>query len=134
MRLQPLCDVTGGQGGKTDESKGGPKGRPISASSNDRPAYGVEMVLVMYGSVGNRKPRMRVTKYDVKDGYTAPEQPGGTDGNGEVKSISASWMHPDVVDAVIACAKDAYRKEDRELARTLLEPYYGRCAGPAMQR
>lgn len=121
--VKPLSNVTGGEGGITDAVKGGPRGTPI-------PAYGVEMLIVRYGSLGVRKPQIQVPPaHDVRDGFSAPEQKGEEFGDGEVMQVTASWMREEIVDAVIACAKDAYRNEDRELARRLLEPYYSLLRG-----
>ena len=119
--LLPLCDLTPGAPGlETPAVKGKEKGKPD-------PAYSVDMTIVYYDSwiASSRKPSIKVTPLQFRDGNDAPARQGKTGKQGSVAYESKNWMHTDVVDAVLGCARDAYRKEDRELAYKLLEPYYG---------
>jgi hypothetical protein len=115
------CDITPGDPGpETPAVQGKQKGKPD-------PAYSVEMKIVYYDSVvaSPQEPRLQVKAFEARDGYGASAKKAQAGGKGSIVHDPRSWMHVDVVDAVLGCAKDAYRKEDRALASKLLEPYYG---------
>lgn len=121
-QILPISDYAGGKPGlPTEPVKGGPKGSPV-------PAYSVEMVIVNYDEAiaADRKPYLRLTNVTAKDGKDAPEKLAAPGLAGEIvtRENTYGWMHPNTFDAVLACAKDAYRNGHREFAADLLDPYY----------
>ncbi|MDN3687248.1 hypothetical protein [Cyclobacterium jeungdonense] len=121
-RLLDISDCAGGEAGlPTQPVKGGTKGSPV-------PAYSVEMVIVNYDDAiaADRKPYLRLTNVTAKDGKDAPEKLAAPGLAGEIvtRENTYGWMHPNTFDAVLACAKDAYRNGHREFAAALLDPYY----------
>jgi len=64
------------------------------------------------------------TEFSAEAGQSAAEVVSAEGPSGAVSVVGGTWMHPDALDAVVACAKDAYRNGHRDLARSLLDPYY----------
>ncbi|CCF85125.1 hypothetical protein [Nitrolancea hollandica] len=118
--VEPLCDATGGKAGpETPGVEGGKKGGPD-------PAYWVQMDIVKKTPPfqSSRSPALWVEKAVARDGAPA-EARRGQDGVTHGPTAEArSWLQPEVIDAVLTCARDAYRNGHRDLARLLLEPYY----------
>ncbi len=118
--IAPLCDATGGQAGpETPGVEGGKKGGPD-------PAYWVQIGIVMKAGwkARDRNPSLLVWKAPVNDGAPAPARQGQNGPSHAPTSEEQSWLQPEVIDAVLTCARDAYRNGHRDLARSLLEPYY----------
>lgn len=120
--IHSICDYSGGEpGDPSPPIKGGPKGKPV-------PAYSVGMVIVNYDPViaADRKPYLVKKDVTSRDGRDAPERTAEQGPYGGFVCIDNNygWMHPDAIDAVLACAKDAYRNGHREFAASLLDPYY----------
>ncbi|HXJ79308.1 MAG TPA: hypothetical protein VMS64_11565 [Candidatus Methylomirabilis sp.] len=138
-RFGPLCDVTAGQPGPATDKKSGK--RPGSPN----PAYRASMMIVKDTSIPllTLKPELSVEDVTAKSGEDAEAKEGGIGREGSITGtgtgtamVSSSgairlptghakaWADPIAVDAVLACAKDAYRNGFRTDARHLLEPYF----------
>jgi hypothetical protein len=118
--LQPLCDLAGGPAGpETPAVAGGERGGPD-------PAYQVQMDVVKRTPPweSDRGPMLLVHPVGANAGAPA-EARRGRDGQAAQAVVeNRGWLEPEVIDAVMACARDAHRNGHRDLARTLLEPYY----------
>ena len=118
--VQPLCDLAAGPAGpETPAEMGGQRGGPD-------PAYQVQMDVVKrtWPFESGRSPMLLVNMVSARDGVPAEARRGRDGQGGEAVVEDRGWLEPDVIDAVVACARDAHRNGHRDLARTLLEPYY----------
>lgn len=118
--IEPLCDAAGGQAGpETPRVEGGKKGGPD-------PAYWVQMDIVKKTPPweSSRQPALWVERAVARDGAPAEARRGQNGATRTPTSEGQSWLQPEVIDAVLTCARDAYRNGHRDLARLMLEPYY----------
>jgi hypothetical protein len=118
--VEPLCDLAAGPAGpETPAEMGGQRGGPD-------PAYQVQMDVVKrtWPFESGRSPMLLVNMVSARDGAPAEARRGRDGQGGEAVVEDRGWLEPDVIDAVVACARDAHRNGHRDLARTLLEPYY----------
>jgi hypothetical protein len=125
--LQPLCDLAGGAAGpETPAVAGGERGGPD-------PAFQVQMDVVKRTPPweSGRAPMLLVNTVRARDGAPADARRGRDGQAGEAVVEDRGWLEPEVIDAVVACARDAHRNGHRDLARTLLEPYYAQLRSAA---
>jgi hypothetical protein len=118
--VEPLCDLAGGPAGpETPAVPSDPRGGPD-------PAYHVQMDVVKrtWPFESGRSPMLLVTAVRASDGASAPARQGRDGQAGQAVAEDRGWLEPEVIDAVLACARDAHRNGHRDLARELLEPYY----------
>ena len=118
--LEPLCDASGGAAGPETpavpgEEAGGPHG-----------ALHVQMDVVKKAWwESSRGPQLTyVRPVGARHGDPAPARQGSAGPTLPLAHSDVDWLSAEIVDAVLACARDAYRKGHRDLARSLLEPYY----------
>ena len=115
-----LCDTTGGPSGpETEAVSGGEPGSP-------NPAFAVMISVVKKAWIDSPRSPALLSAQAVSAEPGAPAGPRrGQDGpSNPPRSEPRGWLQPEIVDAVVACARDAFRNGHRDLARTLLEPYY----------
>jgi hypothetical protein len=118
--VQPLCDTTGGRPGPDMPAVNGKeRGGPY-------PAYWLQIDIVKHAWIeSKRSPEITsIENVSASNGANAPARRGVAGATPQVTGDAKSWIHPDGLDAVLACARDAYRNGHRELTRNLLEPYY----------
>ncbi len=73
----------------------------------------------------SRGPQLTyVENASAHHGASAPARQGSPGPTHELTREDVSWLRAEIVAAVLACARDAYRNGHRDLARSLLEPYY----------
>ena len=128
--VQPLCDLAAGPAGpETPAEMGGQRGGPD-------PAYQVQMDVVKrtWPFESGRSPMLLVNMVSARDGAPAEARRGRDGQGGEAVVEDRGWLEPDVIDAVVACARDAHRNGHRDLARTLLEPYYAQLRSAGASR
>jgi hypothetical protein len=120
--VEPLCDLAGGAAGpETPAAEGRKRGQPD-------PAFQVQMDVVKrtWPWESSRSPMLLVNRVSASDGATEPARRGRDGQAGQAVAENRGWLEPEVIDAVLACARDAHRNGHRDLARELLEPYYAR--------
>ncbi len=118
--IEPLCDAQGGAPGpKTAAVQGEAGGTPS-------PAWHVQMDIVKHAWwESSRGPQLTyVTNASSRSGASTPGRRGTPGSSHPPTTEDVSWLRAEIVDAVLACARDAYRNGHRDLARSLLEPYY----------
>jgi hypothetical protein len=121
--LSTLTVVTkgGAPGEPTKEVIGGDQGTPV-------PAYWATFTIVKYTDIESpRQPAFSLEKVTAEKGSKAESNTGKDGKDGDIESqtgTTAAWLHPTILNCVLACASDAYRNGQRAEARRLLEPYY----------
>jgi hypothetical protein len=118
--LEPLCDSQGGAAGPTTPPEaGGERGGPV-------PAYRVQIDIVKKTPPweSGRSPQLWVEQVESADGHSEPERSASAGMARTLQHQPRSWLQPEVVDAVLTCARDAYRNGHRDMAQALLDPYY----------
>ena len=103
----------GAPGPETPLAPGGRKGRPA-------PAYWFDVVAKLEAGA----PAYQMQDVTAKDGEPAQALRAEPGRKGTLRQVEGDWMTAEIVDAVIACARDAYRNGHRDLAMSLLDPYY----------
>jgi hypothetical protein len=101
-------------------------GVPGDAKGTPAPARWAQMVIVKVcdASIRSRPARCEFEDVTAQDGKPADPVRNVAGQDGTVSQITAPWMAGEMLDAVIACAQDAYRNGHRDLAMSLLDPYY----------
>ena len=118
--IAALCDTAGGAAGpETEAVPGGEPGSP-------NPAFAVMISVVKKAWIDSPRSPALLTAQQVSAEAGAPAgRARGQDGPSTApRSEPQGWLRPEIVDALLACARDAFRNGHRDLARTLLEPYY----------
>ncbi len=118
--LAPLCDAAGGAAGPETPAVGGLE------AGTPSPALHVQMDIVKHAWwESSRGPQLTYVEYaEARHGATALARQGKSGPTFAPTQEDVSWLRAEIVDAVLVCARDAYRNGHRDLARSLLEPYY----------
>lgn len=127
-----LCEIAGGTNGKSLAIRGGEPGSP-------RQAYHVVMRIPRSDADGtglyHTTPHLwaeDVSNNTWGKDASAPVAAPSASGSKSIRSITApTWLHPRLVDAVIAYARDAYRNGYREDAHAILDRYRDALASAA---
>jgi len=119
-----LCDLEPGQSPTSKKVDGGASGGP-------NPAYWLWLKIVNKSIFpSGDAPNMHLEPVTAKKGADTPARTGRGGQKGTVKTgdgVGLLWMNPQrplALDAVLACARDAYRNGHRDQARALIEPYH----------
>jgi hypothetical protein len=118
--VAPLCDTAGGAPGEpTPGVPGGDPGGPV-------PAYKVilDVVKKTWPFESDRSPQLSVWDVSAQPGASTETQHGQPGETPPPEAVERPWLQPEVVEAALAFAHDAYRNGHRDLARRLIEPYY----------
>jgi hypothetical protein len=114
-----ICDVRGGEGGTSPAVKGGPGCSP-------RTAKWLDITIVKYSTVNSsRRPEINISNMFSKDGSSVSGEQSPAGGAGDVSSSNEpawAWLQPASVEAVLNCARDAFRAGRRQEAHDVLEP------------
>ena len=134
-----VADVRAGDAGPTTPAKdGAPPGKPAprkDATVASAVALLVDMAIRRNTpDVRENEPRMWVDEYRALPGKPSDPISANPGSSGEVRSGGGSWLSVEVIDAVLAFARTAFRDGHREQARRAIEPYYVLLRSPLLAR
>jgi hypothetical protein len=118
--VAPLCVTAGGSPGQpTAAVPGGDPGGPV-------PAYKVILDVVKKTPPweSDRSPQVSVWDVSAQPGAPGEARYGNPGETTTPQAVDQSWLQPEVAEAALAFARDAYRNGHRDLARRVIEPYY----------